>query len=60
MGAIMRDKRGNRNLYVRWTIYGDPVGIEGDLILFLEPAFNSRWEDTNLTEDEALDPRFTS
>ncbi len=53
-----RHQNGNSNLYVRWAVYGDPAGLEGSLIVKLEPLCNSRWEDEFLDEDELLDPIF--
>ena len=53
-----RHDRGDRNLYLRWTIYGDPRQLEASLIDYLEPMFNDRDETDPFSDDEPLDPRF--
>jgi hypothetical protein len=46
------------NLYVRWAIYGDPIGLEGGLIGYLHPQLNDRFEYDELAYDEGLNPTF--
>ena len=50
-----RDKHGDDNVYVRWAVYGDPVGLEGALISYLEPWYNDRDEDVELADEELLE-----
>jgi hypothetical protein len=51
-----RDIYTDDNLYVRWAIYGDPTGLEGGLMAYLNPRMNDRLEDDELSDDELLDP----
>lgn len=53
-----RHGRGDQNLYLRWTIYGDPKQLEASLIDHLQPLFNDRDETDPFSDDEPLDPRF--
>src|SRR5690349_11334594 len=39
-----RHDHGDRNLFLRWTTYGDPAQLEASLIDYLEPLFNDRME----------------
>lgn len=52
-----RDRHTNARIYVRWAIYGDPTGLEGGLIDYLEPQMNDRIEEVELADDERLDPK---
>ena len=51
-----RHAHGDDNVFVRWAIFGDPVGLEGALMDYLEPAYNDRDEIVELAGDEHLDP----
>jgi excinuclease UvrABC nuclease subunit len=53
-----RHDRGERNLFLRWTIYGDPLQLEASLIDYLEPMCNDRDEQNPFADDEPLDPRY--
>jgi len=53
-----RHDRGDRRLYLRWTIYGDPTQLEASLIDYLEPTFNDRDESDPFSEDELLNPMY--
>ena len=55
---IFEARHKGKQLYLRWTLYGDTIGLEGDLIGHLEPQVNSRWEEEFLADDEGLDPQF--
>lgn len=50
-----RDRNGDDNTYVRWAIYGDPIGLEGALMDYLEPWYNDRNEEIQLADEELLD-----
>jgi excinuclease UvrABC nuclease subunit len=50
-----RHDHGERNLYLRWTIYGDPSQLEASLIDHLRPQCNDRDEAGSLSDDEPLD-----
>jgi len=52
-----RDIHKDDNIYVRWAIYGGPIGLEGGLIAYLNPRLNDRFEDDELSDDEFLDPK---
>jgi hypothetical protein len=53
-----RHQHGDDNCFVRWTMYGDPIGLEGALIVFLNPLCNDKIEEVELGDDESLDSRF--
>jgi excinuclease UvrABC nuclease subunit len=53
-----RHLHGDRNLFLRWTIYGEPRQLEASLIDYLQPQCNDRWESDPFADDEPLDPRF--
>jgi len=53
-----RHTHGDRNLFLRWTIYGEPRQLEASLIDYLNPQCNDRFESNPFADDEALDPRF--
>jgi excinuclease UvrABC nuclease subunit len=43
-------------LFLRWTVYGDPAMLEASLIDLLSPQLNDRWEFPVFGDDERLDP----
>jgi hypothetical protein len=53
-----REIHTDDNIYVRWAIYGDPIGLEGGLIGYLHPQLNDRLEYNELADDGLLDPTF--
>lgn len=53
-----RHDHGDANLYLRWTIYGDPTQLEASLIDHLRPQLNDRDEGNPFGDDEALDPLY--
>lgn len=53
-----RHDDGDRNVFLRWTVYGDPRQLEASLIDHLDPQCNDRYEANPFADDEALDPRF--
>ena len=53
-----RHDHGEKNLYLRWTIYGDPIQLEASLIDHLRPQCNDRDEANPLSDDEPLDARY--
>jgi hypothetical protein len=53
-----RYHRGDDQLFLRWTIYGDPTQLEASLIDHLEPTFNDRDERDPFADDEGLDARY--
>jgi hypothetical protein len=53
-----RDDHGDRNLYLRWAIYGDPGELEASLIDYLRPDCNDRDEANPLADDEPLNPAY--
>jgi len=54
-----RDKYGDENLYARWTIFGGNIDhLEANLIWYLNPELNDRYEQGELWDDtELLDPK---
>jgi hypothetical protein len=53
-----RHDHGEANLFLRWTIYGDPSQLEASLIDHLRPQCNDRDESDPFSDDEPLDPRY--
>jgi len=53
-----RHDHGEMNLFLRWTIYGDPSQLEASLIDHLNPACNDRDEGDTFADDEPLDARY--
>jgi excinuclease UvrABC nuclease subunit len=53
-----REQKQDRNVFLRWTVYGDPVQLEASLIDLLDPQYNDRFESNPYADDEWLDPRF--
>lgn len=49
-----RHQRGDGQVFLRWTIYGDPTQLEASLIEYLQPACNDRDEANPFADDEPL------
>jgi len=53
-----RHDHGDKNLFLRWTLYGDPNQLEASLIDYLNPDFNDRDETDLFADDETLNPLY--
>ncbi len=53
-----RHLHGDKALFLRWTVYGDPSQLEASLIDHLRPQLNDRDEGNPFGDDEGLNPVF--